>query len=88
MALLHSDFPFILVDQKGICDVCIWENIGIYCIKEVLLKLSNLLTSIIFYILGLIVVKSINGFSYFLIAVDNCSKYTWVTLMKPKYETR
>ncbi|XP_058784297.1 uncharacterized protein LOC131659073 [Vicia villosa] len=37
---------------------------------------------------GPLAVKSIHGHAYFLIAVDECSRFTWITLMKSKVETR
>ncbi|XP_050876111.1 uncharacterized protein LOC127079786 [Lathyrus oleraceus] len=33
-------------------------------------------------------VQSLHGHSYFLTAVDDCSRYTWITLMKAKSEAR
>lgn len=41
-----------------------------------------------FYIWGPLDVKLLHGNSYFLNTLDDCSRYTWITLMKSKSKTR
>jgi hypothetical protein len=76
-ALLQSKFPFVSHDSDAVCDVCHFA------------KHRKLPFDLIhFDIWGPISVKSVHHHSYFLTAVDDYSRYTWLILMKSKSEAR
>jgi hypothetical protein len=88
MMLLHSRYSYISVDHKGVCDIChyakhkklpfpISNNKAVHCYD--LLHVD---------IWGPVSTSSIHGHSYFLTIVDDCSRFTWVVLMKHKSEAR
>jgi hypothetical protein len=88
MQLLHKQFPYIIVDHKGVCDIC-------HLAKHKKLPYTNSCNKAGFPfemihldIWGPIGTKSLHGHSYFLTAVDDYSRFTWITLMKQKSETR
>ncbi|KAK2436464.1 putative inactive purple acid phosphatase [Trifolium repens] len=88
MQSFHSQFPFITVDSKAVCDVC-------HFAKHKKLPFSNSFNNAVkpfelfhFDIWGPIAVKSVHHRSYFLTAVDDHCRYTWLTLMKHKSEAR
>lgn len=87
MAMLHFDFPFIVVDTKGTCDICHLDkqrNFP-YNSHNKVVKPFDLIH---FDIWDALAIKSIHGYSYFLTAVDDHSRYTWLTLLKYKSEVR
>jgi hypothetical protein len=88
MNLLITQFPFIVVDQKGICDVCHFARHNKLSYAHSFNKASKPFELIHFDIWGPLAVKSVNGFSYFLTDVDDYTRYTWITLMKTKAEAR
>jgi hypothetical protein len=88
MNLLITQFPFIVVDQKGICDVCHFARHNKLSYAHSFNKASKPFELIHFDIWCPLAVKSVNGFSYFLTDVDDYTRYTWITLMKTKAEAR
>lgn len=78
--MLNSDFTFIVVDHKGICDV-------FHLAKHRNLPYQRSFNKVV-KPFELITIKSTHGFSYFLNVVDDHSRYTWLTLMKSKAEVR
>lgn len=85
---LHSQFPFIKVNHKDVCDVCCYA-------RQIRLPYTvsnnrdvHPYDLVHFDILGPLAVQSLHGHSYFLIDVDDCSRYTWITLMKTKSDAR
>ena len=85
---LHSKFPFVNVDSKATCDVCHFAKHRKLPFIPSCNKAKQPFELIHFDIWGPISIKSIHGHSYFLTAVDDFSRYTWLTLMKTKAETR
>jgi hypothetical protein len=85
---MHSDFPFIDVDNKATCDVCHYAKQKKLPFHSSFNKADKLFELIHFDIWGPIAIHSINGHSYFLTAVDDYSRYTWAILMKSKSETK
>ena len=84
----HSQFPFITVNHKDVCDVCSYARQ-----RKLSYTISNNRAAhpyelIHFDIWGPLAVQSLHGHSYFLTAVDDCSRFTWITLMKAKSEAR
>lgn len=83
---LHSQFIFIKVNHKDVCDVCCYVRQ-----RKLPYTVSNNRAAhpydlVHFDIWGPLAVQSLHGHSYFLTIVDDCSRYTWITLMKTKSE--
>ena len=85
---LHSQFPFITVNHKDVCDVCSYarQRKLSYTISNN--RVAHPYDLIHFDIWGPLAVQSLHGHSYFLTVVDDCSRFTWITLMKAKSEAR
>ncbi|GAU31769.1 hypothetical protein TSUD_22150 [Trifolium subterraneum] len=88
MSLLQSVFPFIAVDNKGVCDICHLAKHKKLYYKVSMNKAYVPYELIHFDIWGPIASKSIHNHAYFLTVVDDYSRFTWVTLMKHKTEAR
>jgi hypothetical protein len=88
MTTLHSKFPYVTVDQTGICDICHLAKHRKLPYNNSFSRADKAYDVIHFDIWGPIAIKSIHGFSYFLTVVDDYSRYTWIILMKSKAETR
>jgi hypothetical protein len=88
MQVLHSKFPFISIDNKGICDVCHFARHKKNPYSTSLNKVAIPYDTIHFDIWGPINTKSLHGYSYFLTAVDDHSRFTWTIMMKHKSEAR
>jgi hypothetical protein len=88
MKLLHSKFPYIVVDNKGVCDICHIARQKKIPFTVSLNKAVSPFDIIHCDIWGPISTKSIHGYSYFLTIVDDYSRFTWIMLMKSKAETR
>jgi transposase InsO family protein len=78
LSVVHSKFPYISVDHKGICDVC-------HLARHKKIPFPH---SFHIDIWGPIATQSIHGYSYFLTIIDDYSRYTWLCLLKHKSETR
>ena len=85
---LHASFPFIDVDKNSICDVCHYAKHKKLPFNNSFNHASHLFDLVHFDVWGPLSTKSHNGHSYFLTAVDDFSRFTWVILMKSKAETR
>jgi len=81
-------FPFVHVDSKATCDVCHFAKHRKLPFPESCNKAEKPFELIHFDICGPISISSIHNHSYFLTVVDDFSRYTWITLMKSKSETR
>jgi hypothetical protein len=88
LEFLHSVFPYITFDNKGVCDVCHLAKHKRKPYKISSTKAVKPFEIIHMDIWGPISTTSINGFSYFLTAVDDYSRFTWTIFMKHKSETR
>ncbi|CAJ2647171.1 unnamed protein product [Trifolium pratense] len=88
LSSMHLDFPFIDVDNKATCDVCHLAKQKKLSFPSSFNKASQCFELIHFDIWGPINVPSIHGHSYFLTAVDDHSRYTWLILMKHKSEAQ
>lgn len=86
MTLLHYDFPFIGLDQEGVCDVCHLAKQKKLPYQRSFNKAMKPFDLIHFDIWGPLAIKFVRGFSYFLTAVEDFSRYIWVTLMRSKAE--
>jgi hypothetical protein len=86
--LLQSKFPFVIHDYSAVCDVFHFakhRKLPFVYSQNKAIKAFDLIH---FDIWGPISIKSVHNHSYFLTAVDDCSRYTWIILMKNKSETR
>jgi len=88
MNFLKSCFPFVHVDCKATCDVCHFAKHKKLPFPDSCNKASKPFDLIHFDIWGPISVPSVHKHVYFLTVVDDYSRYTWLTLMKTKSETR
>jgi hypothetical protein len=88
MLLLKNMFPFITVDNNGVCDVCHFSRQRKLPYNVSTNKAHVPFELIHFDIWGPIATKSIHNHVFFLTAVDDYSRFTWITLMKHKSETR
>jgi hypothetical protein len=85
---LHTKFPYVIIDQNGVCDICHLAKQKKLPYSSSFNKADAAYDVIHLDIWGPISIKSIHGFSYFLTAVDDYSRFTWIILMKNKSETR
>jgi hypothetical protein len=76
LAVLHSKFPYITVDNKGICDVCHLAKHKKTPYKISLNKAVRPYEIIHVDIWGPLNTTSLNGYSYFLTVVDDYSRFT------------
>jgi hypothetical protein len=88
MSSMHSDFPFIDVDNKATCDVCHYAKQKKLPFYSSFNKADKPFELLHFDIWGPIATQSIHGHSCFLTAVDDYRRYTWLILMKSKSETK
>ena len=88
MISMNSEFPFIVVDPKAVCDVCHYARHKKLPYKISLNKAVSPYELLHFDIWGPLSIHSIHGNSYFLTAVDDFSRFTWVILLKSKAEVR
>jgi hypothetical protein len=88
LALLKSIFPSVTFDSNTVCDICHFAKHRKLPFVQSYHKAIKPFDMIHFDIWGPISIKSIHHHSYFLTAVDDHSRYTWITLMKTKSETR
>lgn len=88
IALLHSQFPFIVNDSSSVCDICHFAKHRKLPFVHSYHKAIKCFDLIHFDIWGPISIKSVHNHAYFLTAVDDHSRYTWITLMKNKSEAR
>jgi hypothetical protein len=88
MTRLHTKFPYVTIDQTGVCDICHLAKHRKLPYNNSFSRADKAYDVIHFDIWGPIAIKSIHGFSYFLTVVDDYSRYTWIILMKSKVETR
>lgn len=88
MNSLHSQFPFINVDSKFVCDIFHFENqkkIPFYNSSSKVLHPFDLMH---LDILGSIVIPSRHGHAYFLTTIDDCSRFIGLKLMKHRREAK
>ena len=83
---LHQDFPYVTIDKGYACDICHYSKH-----RKLPFKLSNNKASqcyelIHFDIWGPFSVQSIHGYKYFITALDDFSRFTWIFLCKSKSE--
>jgi len=88
MKSLQSLFPYVHEDSKATCDVCHFAKHRKLLFPESCNKATKPFELIHFDIWGPISICSIHNHLYFLTVVDDFSRYTWITLMKSKGETR
>jgi hypothetical protein len=88
MNLLHTKFPYIVVDNKSVCDICHLAHQKKLPFSVSMNKVVAIFDIIHCDIWGPIATKSIRGYSYFLTIVDDYSRFTWIVLMKLKSEAR
>jgi hypothetical protein len=81
MSSMHLEFPFIDVDNKATCDVCHYAKQRKLPFHSSFNKASKPFELLQFDIWGPIAITTILGHSYYLTAVDDYSRYTWLTLM-------
>lgn len=86
LSLMNSQFPFVRVDRNSVCDVCHYARHKKLPYSLSLNKVSTPYELIHFDIWGPISVQSVNGHKYFLTALDDFSRFTWVILLKAKSE--
>ncbi|KAK2375797.1 putative mitochondrial protein [Trifolium repens] len=88
LALLQSHFPFIHNNPNSVCDICHFAKHRKLPFVHSYHKANKFFDLIHFDIWGPISIKSVHHHSYFLTAVDDYSRYTWIILMKTKSEAR
>jgi hypothetical protein len=83
---LNKSFPFVNIDPNSACDICHYARHR----KSKFTLSSNRAIAcyelIHFDIWGPLAVPSIHGHKYFLTAVDDYSRFTWIILCKTKSE--
>jgi len=86
LSQMHHFYPDIKVDNKSICDICHFPKQ-----RKLPYTSSTSIASSNFELLhfdswGPIAKVSIHGHRYFLIIVDDHSRFLWTILLKTKYE--
>ncbi|XP_058746950.1 uncharacterized protein LOC131619928 [Vicia villosa] len=84
----HSLYPCIVLNNKDVCDICHYARQRKLPYNDSTSRALHPYDMIHFDIWGSLDIKSLHGHSYFLIAVDDCNRYIWITLMKTKSEAR
>jgi hypothetical protein len=88
ITLLQSQFPFIHNNSSAVCDICHFAKHRKLPYVHSYHKANKIFDLIHFDIWGPISIKSVHNHCYFLTAVDDYSRYTWIILMKAKSEAR
>jgi len=88
MNFLQSSFPFVHVDSKATYDIYHYAKHRKLPFPDSCNKAAKPFDQLHFDIWGPIYVPSIHNHVYFLTSVDDYSRYTWLTLMKNKSETK
>ena len=88
MISINSEFPFIVVDPKVVCDVCHYARHKKLPYNASLNKADSPYELLHFDIWGPISIQSIHGHSYFLVVVEDFSHFTWIILLKSNGEVR
>jgi hypothetical protein len=83
---MKHDFPFLSVDCDSVCDICHLARHKKLPYKLSVNKATTCGELIHFDIWGPNSIHSIHGHRYFLTAVDDFSRFTWVILLKSKSE--
>jgi hypothetical protein len=83
---MKHEFPFVTVDHNSVCDICHLARHRKLPYKLSVNKAAACGELIHFDIWGPNSVHSINGHRYFLTAIDDYSRFTWVILLKAKSE--
>lgn len=83
---LHHSFPYVTIYKDFVCDICHYTKQ-----RELPFKLSNNKASqcyelIDFDIWGPLSIQSIHGYKYFITALDDFNRFTWIILCKSKSE--
>jgi hypothetical protein len=86
LLLMQASFPFVNIDNNVVCDICHLARFKKLAYKLSRNKASKCRELIHFDIWGPTSVHSIHGHRYFLTALDDHSRFTWVILLKSKSE--
>ncbi|GAU46782.1 hypothetical protein TSUD_351810 [Trifolium subterraneum] len=86
LLLMQSSFPFVTIDEHAVCDICHLARHKKLTYKLSVNKASHCGELIHFDIWGPTSIHSIHGHRYFLTAIDDFSRFTWVILLKSKAE--
>jgi hypothetical protein len=81
---MKHEFPFVIVDNHSVCDICHLARHRKLPYKLSVNKAAKCGDLIHFDIWGPNSIHSIHGHKYFLTAVDDCSRFTWVIFLKSK----
>jgi hypothetical protein len=86
LLLMKQQFPFVNVDHSSVCDICHLAKLKKLSYKLSVNKATMCGELIHSDIWGPNSISSIHGHKYFLTAVDDFSRFTWVILLKTKSE--
>jgi hypothetical protein len=75
---MKHQFPFVNVDHSSVCDICHLARLKKLPYKLSVNKASTCGELIHFDIWGPNAIESIHGHKYFLTAIDDFSRFTWV----------
>jgi hypothetical protein len=83
---MKHEFPFVTIDNNSVCDIFHLATHRKLPYKLSVNKATKCGELIHFDIWGPNFVHSINGHRYFLTAINDYSRFTWVILLKAKSE--
>ncbi|CAJ2656892.1 unnamed protein product [Trifolium pratense] len=83
---LHKTFPFVIPDNNSACDICHYARHRKSKFTLSNTKANKCYELFHFDIWGPISTTSVNGHRYFLTALDDYSRFTWIILCKAKSE--
>jgi hypothetical protein len=86
LQVMQHDFPSVILDSNSICDICHYARHRKSPYQHSVNRAMNKGELIHFDIWGPISIQSIHGHKYFLTAVDDHSRFTWIILLKAKSE--
>ncbi|PNX85941.1 peptide transporter PTR2, partial [Trifolium pratense] len=83
---MHKQFPFVKVDDHAVCDICHYAKHRKPKFSLSSNKTKHCYELFHFDIWGPFSVPSIHGHKYFVTALDDHSRFTWIILCKAKSE--
>jgi transposase InsO family protein len=83
---MKQEFPFVSIDSTSVCDICHLARHKRLPYKLSVNKATKCGELIHFDIWGPNSIHSVHGHRYFLTAVDDFSRFTWVIMLKAKSE--
>nr|KYP56536.1 hypothetical protein KK1_002777 [Cajanus cajan] len=86
MTILHKQYDFIPMSKHVACDICHSSRQKRFSFRYNISNAKFMFDLVHMDIWGPFSTKFVYGYCYFLTMVDDYSRYTWVVMMKTKYD--